>query len=178
MAPRVTIDEVYKTYKQNPTPENHEELGRALIQYINAIIAKEFGNRYYALVDVIGEATVKILRSLDLYYDESKGSLASWIYGIVVNTCLDMRRSHTSKQEERLIGNETKLEPEDKLTLQLACKKLDKVDQKLIKLKLAGFSTRAIAGALRMKETTIDVRWYRIQEKLRTLGGGRKLTGD
>jgi RNA polymerase sigma factor (sigma-70 family) len=173
MAPRVTINEVYATYKQDPTLENYEELGRSLVQYIRAVIAKEFGNRYYALEDVVGEVAIKVLRSL-AQYDENKGSLASWIYGIVVNTCLDMRRSHTSKQEERLIGNETKIEPGDRLTLQLICKKLPKVDQRLVKLKLAGFSTRAIACALQLKETTVDVRWFRVQDKLRALMGRPK----
>src|SRR6267142_4650459 len=152
----------------------YDQLGRSLISFIQATIATEFSSRWEELRDAVGEVICEIIKDIGSY-DPSKGSFSNWVYGITCHTCMDMRRHKISRREQVLLEDGTgSIRPkyEDRLLLKTIISTLKEEDQKLIKLKLAGFSYKDIGDGLKLSEGAVKMKWMRLEESLRTLWGG------
>jgi RNA polymerase sigma factor (sigma-70 family) len=169
------IEEAHHLYVLSPTPENYNQFGEALLKYIKAVIATEFGTRFLALEDAVGGSAGKVLENLP-DFNPNKGSLPSWIYSIVCNTCRDMLRQHTWRSEQRLIENENEPQTYDfveKFVANCLLEQLPETEQDFITMKLSGLSNEELAEEFGITIEAAKSKWSRVLLKLRTLGGGQ-----
>jgi len=169
------LNEAYKEWKDAPSTDTYNQLGESLFRFIQATIATEFSSRWEELRDAVGEVICEIIKDIGSY-DPSKGSFSNWVYGITCHTCMDMRRHKISRREQVLLEDGTgsiKPDYEDKLLLRSIVLKLPLKEQELIKLKIQGFSTRNIAEKWNVQEGEIKMKWIRLVDRLRTIGGGK-----
>jgi RNA polymerase sigma-70 factor, ECF subfamily len=57
-------------------------------------VAFQFAGNHYDAEDIAQEVFIKVYRSLDRFRQDAQ--LTSWMYRIVMNTCIDHRRRHRS----------------------------------------------------------------------------------
>jgi RNA polymerase sigma factor (sigma-70 family) len=172
------LNQTYQAYQDNPTSENYEALGSALMTFIEATIVRTHGSQFRELEDAVGEACLKVFEGLPSFNSERSG-FSTWVYTVTENACIDTLRKRNGQQEEELDTATLNEQSYDfyndmdaKLDLEKRIKKLSKDEQELVELKMHGFSNEEIAAEL---DTTVDGvkgQWKRLQQKLRTQGGG------
>ncbi len=170
------LNEAYQKYKDNPTSENYEEFGSDLMSYVEAVIIRTCGSRFSNLEDIVSEACLEVLKDLPTF-DPQKSSFKTWAYGVVYTTCQDHFKKVRREVEEELPLDTAKDQSYDfyrsidaKLDLEKRVNKLSKQDQELIEMKKFGLSNGDIAQELGIEVRTIEKRWERVKERLRTLG--------
>jgi len=176
------INDAYRAYKDNLSPETYAIFGEALFRYIKAIIASQFGNRFYYLEDAVGEAAHRIIKNLDSY-DEKNGSFAVWVYAIASNVCIDMLRHSQTLKEQRLSGAEDKdvkaySRESGHLLLGNLLSKLDLEDREFVLTHLHVEDKEEINRYLGISDEHRRKRYSRILQKLRTLVGGTTFTTE
>ena len=172
------LNETFQKYKDNPTSENYEILGTALMSFIEATIVRTHGSQFRELEDTVEDACLKVFEGLPSFNPEKSG-FSTWVYTVTENVCIDALRKRKGQQEEELDINTLRDQSYDfykdmdaKLDLGKRIKKLSKEEQELVKMKMHGFSNDEIAAELDTTEGYVEVKWGRILRKLRTLGGG------
>lgn len=167
------VNESYALYHKDPSPENYNQLGESLYAFIKAIIAGKFGNRYNLLKEAVGESVCNILGNLNSFKPD-KNTFAMWVYTIVYNTCIDMLRTNSKNNAWELLPKDGTIDPDylQKIQLKASIKKLDYTDQRLVRLKLAGFKNLAIGDEMGLTEKAVERKWCKIISRLRTLMGG------
>ena len=167
----MTANEAYQQYIDNPTSENYEELGKALIPWIEAIVAKVFGERVHSLQDAVGDALYNVLAKLTSF-DSNKNSFHMWVYATTYNACIDELRHHSDRKEIRLVDIDGTTEPVDRLFLKSLIAQLSERERELVELKMDGVPNEDIAQELGFATQTVKNKWGLLQQKLRTQVGG------
>lgn len=172
------LNETYQKYKDNPTSDNYEEFGKALMSFIAATIVRTHGSQFSELDDAVGEACVKVFEGLPSFNSERSG-FSTWVYTVTCNACVDTLRKRNGQQEETLDLSVLESQSYDfykdtdsRIDLEKRIKKLSKEERELVEMKVHGFSNAEIAAELDTTEGYVKVKWGRVTEKLRTLGGG------
>lgn len=163
------LNEAYKIYLSNQSPENYEIFGESLHTFVWAVLRKRFIN---ITEDNIQDGLVKVLEGLSSF-DASKADFAVWVQGVVCNNKIDALRKRKGIEEVELDPHESY---EENYVEHLALKKIRETlspeENKLIELKLEGLSNEDVAAELDTTEGYVKQMWNRIVRKLRTLGGG------
>ena len=131
--------------------------------------------------DVYQDALVNIWRSLDRF--EGKSEVSTWIYRIVVNTCLGYLRKERIRN--KVFDNMTVIDEADVPNLEqaqdslevmsdvqhlYACvDRLPYVDRTLVSLYLEDLSTKEMADILSISEVNVRVKLHRIKKTLREM---------
>ena len=168
------LEDAHQQWLKDPTPTNRDQLGESLYHFTKAIIASQFGPQYSLLEDAIGESCLKVLAGLSDSELQIK-NVTTWAYVVTYNTCLDMLRAKSRREEERLCENmHPHFEPGyiEHLTLESLCEKLSPQEQALFNYKIDGLANEAIAERLDVTENVVRHKWEDVNLKLRTLVGG------
>src|SRR5690242_13159518 len=127
------VNEIYPQWRANPSAENYELLGEAILQYVKLIVKNKFGQEYITTYEEgIGQSLIKILEALPTL--EIKSSFSGWIARIVQNTCYNItrdRRIH-GLQKEQMFDENWFAQKEDPV----------RVEQKLAREKVANILNR------------------------------------
>jgi RNA polymerase sigma factor (sigma-70 family) len=173
------LNEAYQAHKDNPTSENYEALGLALMTFIEATIVRTHGSQFRELEDAVGEACLKVFEGLSSF-DSKKSGFSTWVYTVTEHACIDALRRRNGQQEEELDTATLNDQSYDfykdmdaRLDLEKRVKELSKEEQELVELKMHGFSNDEIAAELDTTENAVKGQWKRITLKLRTPLGGR-----
>lgn len=127
--------------------------------------------------DAVQEAFIKAMRGWEQFRGEC--SEKTWLTGIAIRTCCDMRRGFWFRRVERRVTPEALPEraqeaDETERELTLAVMNLPlKLREATILYYYQGMSTTEIAQALAITQPTVSNRLKRAREKLRVLLEGR-----
>src|SRR5690348_9142692 len=158
------VNEIYQQWKENPSVENYELLGEAILQYVKLMVKNKFGQEYITTYEEgIGQSLIKIFETLDRV-DLSKGTFAGWVGEIIQNTCYNItrdRRIH-GLQKEQMYNDNWFAQKEDPV----------RVEQKLAREKVANILNREdltekdkllIRLKLEVEEQAYDKGWNEAQ---------------
>jgi RNA polymerase sigma factor (sigma-70 family) len=179
------LNQTYQAYLDDPTSENYETLGEALMRFVEATIVRTHGSQFPELEDAVGEACLDVIKGLPSF-NPAKSSFSTWVYNVTTNSCLDALRKRNGQQEEELDTDVLKSQSYDfyrnldaKLDMNKLIAQLSKDEQELIEMKMHGFSNEEIAAEL---DTTLDGvkgQWKRLIPKLKAakdpLGGTNEI---
>lgn len=172
---KTDVNALYQKWADTKQEQDRNDLGEALYYYIKRVVRKQFPAWSVYLQDAVGESAHNIFKGIDTYNPE-KGSFAQWVYGVVHNTCVDILKQRSIRQEQHLVGYEAVTEYADRsehFELDKLRDGLTEDENRLITFKLNGFKNKAIAKEMSTTEGYIKIRWLRLCQKLRTLGGGK-----
>lgn len=167
----MTLQEAYSAYTTSSSKEDYELFGEALLRYVKAIAAQQYGSKFRFLEEAVGESIIKVLSDLPTF-DSDKSPLPVWIKHIVCNVCTDILRNHNNSKTQAYIGNESH-RPFDKighLALRHLFQFLDADERTLVEEKLYGLTEEELAEKYSVNQSTISRRLARIEKKLRTHG--------
>ena len=129
--------------------------------------------------DVEQEAYVRLLRDLPSEERTQLLKPRAWMDGVIRHCCLDhIRRRRPLERAAAIARNRRSFDPgcaesvsaRELLIALMNAAKLERSERRLIVLHLRGKSCREIALALRRTEGAVRTAWYRVCQKLRTLG--------
>jgi RNA polymerase sigma factor (sigma-70 family) len=171
------LEKAYQQYKDSPTADNYETFGESLMRFVQATVMSEYGkkkgSRFEFLEDATSDALIRVLGAIQdpgIIID----NIATYAYGASVHACIDLERKEQGQMEAPLTPNipyESK-DREGSFSLEKLLPKLSEREQQLVQLKLEGLKNKVIAERLDTTEGYIEIRWDRLQKKLRTLVGG------
>ncbi len=154
------------------------------------IIVTDFQDKIYRLCwiyvqndsecdDLMQDIYVKIWRNLKKI--EKQSALGTWIYRVVVNTCIDFIRNrntrntvHLDKIDYERIADAEKdvenkiIESEKLQTLQHCIQKLTEIEKAIIALYLEELKYSEIAEIIGISEKNVSVKISRIKNKMKT----------
>ena len=119
--------------------------------------------------DLRQEGLLHLWRSLDKFRGDC--SQSTWIYRIILNSCVGNVRKNKKRQTET-IENHPELISEDSEKAEMITElyalinMLDKIDKALILMWLDGMDYDTIAQIIGMNKTTVGTRLHRIKSKL------------
>jgi len=163
----------YRWTHGTKSPKEWEQFGDALYRYVKAIVASQHGSRFQLMEDAIGETVCKVLKALP---EGGIDNITTFVYALTCNTCVDIIRQRQIRPEEVLLENLAYAEDEhreERISLEKMATQLHEEEVEMLLLKLDGRSNEDIATIQGTTVSAIKSRWFRLEEKLRTLSGGQ-----
>jgi RNA polymerase sigma-70 factor (ECF subfamily) len=164
------LNDAYAKWKDSPSPENWEILGKSLNKYLPLFIRKYAGEYFPdTYEEAIGATFIKVFSRLPAF-NSDRGQFSTWVIEIAKNTCYDITRDR--RNEKLNLFNENvhgKVYDsiEDRLYVKQLVSRLRLDDQVLVRLKLDGFRDSEVAEKMGLTESAIKMRWYRIKTKIK-----------
>lgn len=175
----MTLNDSYKAWKENPSDDSYNELGKALLWYINKQLRTL---KYYSISitlsdemveDAQGNTLIKVFEYLPTYNPE-KSSFSTWVYAIIKHVVADIIEEATKRNEYPLFENTAvSKDPfggiNGKLLIQKLLSQLNEEDKSFVKMKMDGFSNPNIAEHFQRDINWVENNWKKILKHLRKL---------
>lgn len=163
-----TLNELLALYREDPD-RWADDFGRSLLDYLNALIHKQFGRSSNYKEDLVGEVSIKVFENLPKY-DPSKSAFSTWVANIFYHTAIDHGRKEFNAQgaplNPEIHGHEPLKDIDSKLTLKSILDKLPKADKSFVRDKLDGLSNDELAKKYGLTPQSAKQKYYEIRKKL------------
>jgi RNA polymerase sigma factor (sigma-70 family) len=149
-----------------------EKFGSVLLAFIKKGVASEARIRFH-LEDAVGEAFLAVWEKLGDFEPAGPATFETWVTSILLHKAIDIKRNSARRREQPYVGNEhIHTDYATKLTIKALLKELPSRDRAFIQMKLDGCTNSEIGVALQYTLGFVDIKWHRLQRRLRTLWGG------
>lgn len=171
------VNNAYALWKANPTVDNYEALGKALLQYIPRQVTNNFKRRCNEeeLQDIEGNTYIKVFKNLETFKGES--TFATWVASIIENEGRELLRFEAKNAAVPVLERDAMADPrpaiEAKIMVEQLAKNLTHPERVLLSLQMEGLSDEEIAKDLGITLDAAKKRWQRLREQLRTHAGGQ-----
>lgn len=167
-----------ENYREDDSDAGASALEKRFIEITSryeAVITRlcfNYATEKYSLDDLRQDCLINIWRGLEDFREDC--SLTTWIYRVVINTCITSFRSQKNRMKTESIDSALRradqdAEPSENEVLQEMLSRLPLLDRGVIMMWLDDRSYDEIAEVTGISKSNVGVRLHRIREKMKSM---------